>query len=122
MLVPIYLIGFTTARALGRIAGRDPLLIRDADRPTFWLACDHDARKVRHIRTMFTTEAPVAGGRRLLPFVAGLIVMIIAAEVVLRFMGFGDPVVYRSDAATQNLPRSTCSPIGYRAGSSHELQ
>ncbi|GEM_PF-277079 len=104
LLVPVHLIGFTAARLLTRLSGGDPLHLRDVDRPTYWLSCDSDARKVRHIRAMYTTEAATPAGRRLLPFVAGALGLLLSAEIVLRLMGFGDPVIYRVDAASGYYP------------------
>lgn len=104
VLVPTYVVGFTVARGFTWLSGRDPLHMRDSGRPTYWLECDRDDRKVRHIRSMFTTEAPVAGGRRLLPLAATLLALVVGAELLLRMFGFGDPVLYRSDAAVGYLP------------------
>jgi hypothetical protein len=104
LLVPVFLIGFTASRMVSLLSRRDPLRLRDADRHTFWLECDRDERKLRHIRSMFTTEVPEPGGRRLLPLAAGVILLMIASEVLLRLMGFGDPVLYRPDAIVGYYP------------------
>jgi hypothetical protein len=104
VLVPTYIIGFTAARCLMWLSGNDPLRLRERARPSFWMECDEDGRKVRWIRSMFTTEAP--GGRRrvLVPAIAIAAGFAVAAELLLRAMGFGDPIVYRIDAASGYYP------------------
>ena len=37
LLTPLFLIGFTAAHIIGRLAGRDPLHLRDSESQTFWL-------------------------------------------------------------------------------------
>ena len=104
VIVPTYLLGFTFARIFSRLSGDDPLRLRAPERVTFWIECDRDERKVRWIRSMFTTEVP--GGRRrlLLPAVATLIGFVLSAEILLRILGFGDPILYRIDAAAGFYP------------------
>jgi hypothetical protein len=104
LLTPVYLIGFTAARIVGRLAGRDPLHLRDTSSQTFWLPADQDRRKVRHIRSLYATEtrAPAGGwGVILLISFAGLVV---AAEIVLRSLGFGNAILYQPDARVGYYP------------------
>ncbi len=104
LLTPVYLIGFTAARIVGRLAGRDPLHLRDTSSQSFWLPADQDRRKVRHIRSLYATEtrAPAGGwGVILLLSSAGLLV---AAETVLRSLGFGNPILYQPDALVGYYP------------------
>lgn len=104
VVVPTYLVGFVAARAIARLSGNDPLRLRASERVSYWIECDRDERKVRWIRSMFTTEAPQGRRRLLLPAIATVIGFALAAEVLLRIMGFGDPIVYRIDAAAGYYP------------------
>jgi hypothetical protein len=103
-LTPIFLIGFTAAHVIGRMAGRDPLHLRDTTSQTFWLPADQDRRKVRHIRSLFATETstPSRGGVLILLLsLAGLVVM---AELVLRSLGFGNAILYQTDVKAGYFP------------------
>lgn len=98
LLTPIYLIGFTAAHWIGRLAGRDPLHLRDKDSQTFWMPSDQDRRKVKYIHALFATEtaAPSRGWATILLIsLAGLVV---ASEVILRTLGFGNAILYQPDA------------------------
>ena len=85
------------ARAFQRLAGSDPLYLREGDKPSYWLACDASARKVRYVHTMFATESKALANRRGLALAAALASLVIGAEIVLRILGFGTPVLYLND-------------------------
>ncbi len=105
ILAPIYLVGFTAANLWQRLGGADPLRLRDDGRESFWLPADGEKRKRRYAFTMFATERlrrPAV--RRLLPAAVGLLVLAAAAELTLRGMGFGDPVLYVSDPLVGYYP------------------
>lgn len=104
LLTPIFLLGFTCARLYSRLAGSDPLCLRDLDRGTFWLECDRDERKVRHIDAMFATERPIRPKRRLAAVAVSLLLVIILAEAALRVVGFGGSILYVPDVQAGYYP------------------
>jgi len=133
LLTPVYLIGFTSARLLSRIAGRDPLHLRDREAPTFWLPADRDCRKVRYIRSMFATEALVPSRGTGIVWVTSLLALVVAAEVVLRSLGFGDAILYQPHAQAGFFPgphqdvqryggRVTTNAYGMRAPDFNEVK
>lgn len=104
LLTPIFLIGFTAVHAIGRLAGRDPLHLRDKESQTFWLPADQDRRKVKYIRALFATETrgPSRGWAMIsLISLAGLL---LAAELVLRTFGFGNAILYQFDEKAGYFP------------------
>ncbi len=56
LLTVVYVLVVTPTRFVRRVTGSDDLHLRDADRASYWLACDDDARKVRWVGSMFATE------------------------------------------------------------------
>lgn len=104
LLTPLYLVGFTLVRVVGRLAGRDPLYLHDKTSQTFWLPSDQDTRKVRHIHALYATEVASPGrgwGVIALVSLAGLLV---ASELVLRALGFGNSILYQPDAKVGYYP------------------
>jgi hypothetical protein len=98
VLVPLFFVGFTLARAWLWLTGHDPLQLGRASSPTFWLESDREERRVRYIRSTFTTDVL---GKRRRPLIATAVVLLIAViigELVLRYFGFGRPVLYVADA------------------------
>ncbi len=104
LLTPVYLIGFTAARVLSRIAGRDPLHLRDSENPTFWLPADHDRRKVRYIRSLFATETLMPARGTAIVALTSLAALVLAAELLLRMFGFGNPILYQPHAQAGFFP------------------
>jgi len=104
ILSPIYLVGFTIARGWMRLTGADPLRLRERDSATYWLASDHDERKVKHIAAMFATEAPTGPKRRWLPIFAAILMIALIGEGVLRWVGFGRTILYVPDAIAGYYP------------------
>jgi hypothetical protein len=104
LLTPVYLVGFTAARVICRIAGRDPLHLRERESHTFWLPVDHDHRKVRHIRSLFATEALVPSRGTGIVWLTSLAALLVAAEVVLRILGFGNAILYQPHAQAGFFP------------------
>jgi hypothetical protein len=104
LLAPLFLIGFTAAHVIGRLAGRDPLHLRDKEAQTFWLAVDQDRRKVRHVRSLFATEtpAPTRGGGVIAAI--SLVALLVTAEIVLRTLGFGSTILYQPDNLAGYFP------------------
>jgi hypothetical protein len=104
LLTPLYLIGFTAARVLGRLAGRDPLHLRDRQAHTFWLPADQDRRKVRHIRALYATETRLpARGWSVIALVS-IAALVICAELLLRTLGFGNPMLYQPHVRAGYFP------------------
>jgi len=115
LLVPVYLIGFTIAHLVSWITGRDKLHLRDGDSQTFWLPVDHDRRKVRHIRALFATETIDAkGGRSWVGIAVLLAAMLVSAEILLRILGYGTPILYVQDMRAGYYPGPNQSV--YRSG------
>jgi hypothetical protein len=104
LLTPIYLIGFTAARVVGRLAGRDPLHLRDTTSHTFWLPVDQDRRKVRYIRALFATETPAPSRGSGIILLISFVSLIVVAELVLRLFGFGNAILYRTDVHAGYYP------------------
>lgn len=104
LLAPTYIIGFTFVHMLNMVSGSDPLQIKKRDRRTLWLECDRDERKVRHIRSMFATEVIFGRRRTALVVLLGGVFLFIAAELLLRFMGFGNPILYMQDPDVGYFP------------------
>jgi len=105
LLVPVFLIGFTAAHFMSWVTGRDKLHLRDGDSQTYWLPVDNDRRKVRHIRAMFATEAVDAKGGRSWAGIAVLLgAMLVSAEILLRLLGYGSPILYVQDVRAGYYP------------------
>ncbi len=114
-LTPIFFIGFTAARLLLRIAGRDPLQLRGSDRRTFWLPTDQQKRKSRYVRSMFVTEPRLArGGMSWISVVVLGIGLLCVGELILRAYGFGNAVLYIADDMAGFYP--ACNQNVYRLG------
>jgi len=86
------------------ITGRDKLHLRDGDSQTYWLPVDHDRRKVRHIRAMFATETVDAKGRSWAGVAVLVGAMLVSAEILLRLLGYGSPVLYVQDVRAGYYP------------------
>jgi hypothetical protein len=113
LLAPLYLVVFSFARFWQRLFGSDPLQLRDTSPRTFWLETDDSRRKRRYVGTMFATERLANMKLRLLPTAIVLVVVVLAGELTLRGMGFGDPILYINDpligyypAPSQDVTRS----------------
>lgn len=103
-LTPVYLTIFTAIRVKNRLTCNDPLHIRDNNRKTFWLECDTDKRKKHHIRSMFATERTTERNHSLLVVCFLLMVTAIGIELLLRILGFGNPIVYVDDPLAGFFP------------------
>ena len=103
VLAPLFLLGFPLVRALHRLSGHDPLNLRPDDAPTFWIPAAEERRRARCVRSLFAAE-PIRRGRRWPAVLAGLFVLACLAEITLRIMGFGDPVLYIDDPVVGYYP------------------
>jgi len=112
LLTVVYILVVTPTRFVRRVTGADDLHLRDADRASYWLACDDDTRKVRWIGSMFATEVRAGGGHPLRTALLLFALMFALAEGVARTQGFGNAVLYHADpvigyypSPNQNLAR-----------------
>ncbi|MCB9549906.1 MAG: hypothetical protein H6706_29210 [Myxococcales bacterium] len=105
LLTPLFLVGFTVVRGLHRLGGRDPLHLRPSEAPSYWLPAAEESRRARRVRSLFAAEPIVAPGRRWPMALAGLVVLAVLAEITLRIMGFGDPVLYVDDPVVGYYPQ-----------------
>ena len=107
LLTPTYWIGFTAARVWSRFVGDDPLCLRDrSSGPTYWRPCAEDVQKDRYVRRMFATEArrwaaPGGGFRKLATMTLATMLL---AEISLRILGFGTPILYMNDPNVGFMP------------------
>ena len=105
-LTPIFFIGFTTVRILDKLAGRDPLQLKDGSHePTFWAQCDHDGRRLPNIGRSFVTEPPHNSGSLFRPLLLATIVLLIGGEIMLQGMGYGSPVLYTEHPVIGYMPQ-----------------
>ncbi len=98
LLTPLFVIVFTAVRVWHRIVGQDPLRLRETDEPSYWIPSDAHARKVRYANAMFASERVQRRGLGLVAIGLLLLVAAVLSEGLLRFWGFGKPILYLSDA------------------------
>ena len=104
VLVPLYVIVFSLSNAWQWLTGSDPLQMYDDKLQSFWLESDAKRRKQQYVYAMFATERLRPGGRRLLPACIVLIAVVLGAELTLRCMGFGHPLLYVNDPQVGYYP------------------
>jgi hypothetical protein len=104
LLSPIFLIVFTIIRAFNRLARTDPLHLRDDEHHTFWLECDSNVRKRKHVTSMFASERMVGRPSRKLAFAVLCLFLVTLAEVLLRLLGVGNPILYVDDPIVGYYP------------------
>ncbi|MEZ4463811.1 MAG: hypothetical protein R3F43_04630 [bacterium] len=105
LLTPLFLVGFTIVRGVHRLSGRDPLNLRPSEAPSYWIPAAEEARRARRVRSLFAAEPLIHRGRRWPMALAGLLALALIAEIALRFMGFGDPVLYIDDPVVGYYPQ-----------------
>jgi len=115
-LWPFYFVVLGAIRAGLWLARVDLLDMRlDPDQPSYWQAAAPERKRARHYEQLFTVERARAKSHFLawvIGFAAFAIILAGSSELVLRSMGFGDPVLYRVDprigyypAPNQNVHR-----------------
>jgi len=97
LLAPVFFVGLTLAKIGQQLSHRDPLLLRQADLPSFWLSCDSETRRRSYVRAMFCTERNRGGGLSLGSLAFFGLLFLASAEIGLRIYGFGDPLLYQQD-------------------------
>ncbi len=97
LLAPAFYVVMTIVRVMNRLTGSDPLLLRSAEAPTYWVPSDLESRRARHVRSMFCTERLAGARMALLPVAAMVVFLLVAAEIGLRLYGFGTPILYVQD-------------------------
>jgi hypothetical protein len=96
VLTPLFFLGFTSARCVSWLNGRDPLQLRHDNSRTYWLPMDDGQRKVRHIHSMFVTEPRLTRrGWSWISLVAAAAGVLVVGELFLRALGFGNAVLYQ---------------------------
>jgi hypothetical protein len=105
LLAPAFFVVMTWARLMNRLMGNDPLQLRSAEAPTFWLPSDLERRRARYVRSMFCTERPTGRRFSLLPVVALGAICLLAAELGLRWYGLATPLLYLEDVVVGYYPR-----------------
>jgi hypothetical protein len=113
LLTVVYLVVVTPLRFVRRVLGADDLHLRDADRPSYWLPCDDDNRKVRWVGSMFATEVPARTGSPVLMMTLGGVALLLIAEGVSRLFGFGHTVLYYADPEIGYYPQPSAELIRY---------
>jgi hypothetical protein len=113
LLAPVFFIGMTVARLMGRLSGSDPLRLRCGESPTFWLPSDYESRREQYAKSMFCTERLSKGGLSLMALSVMTVLLITAAEVGLRNLGCFAMLSFTSGTwrlGTTRNPTSACAP------------
>jgi hypothetical protein len=104
LLAPLFLVGFTAVRLWMRLTRADPLQLSPSTRPSYWLESDRHERKIGHAGAMFATERLRTTRLSALAKLMLLLLALVISEGLLRFWGFGSPVLYVSDARAGFYP------------------
>lgn len=92
-------------RLMNRLTGNDPLHLKSAESPTYWLPSDHESRRARHVKSMFCSERLVKGRLVVLPLLLIGAVLVGATEIGLRVFGFGRPILFVQDPDVGYYPK-----------------
>jgi hypothetical protein len=114
LLAPIFLVGFTLARAWMRLSRADPLQLRRTTLPTYWLSADTHERKLRFVSAMFAGERVQTRGLPAAAVLGSLLAALLLGEALLRIWGFGSPVLYVADPQAGYYPAPHQSLDRYR--------
>ena len=105
ILTPLFVVGFSLVRAFMWCSGQDPLCLRKRNARTYWLPSDNDQRKRRFTRSMFATDPVIPRvGASLVPLACLGLLMLAGGEGLLRFLGYGNAVLYTADARAGYFP------------------
>jgi len=101
VLWPFYVVVFGTIRLVLIVSRIDLLGLRfQADQPSYWQPAPPERKRAKYYDRFFTVEAARRESHLLAWTIAILAFALILAgssELVLRSMGFGNPIVYRVD-------------------------
>mgnify|MGYP000659750039 CR=1 FL=1 len=104
LAVPFFIV-MPVVRLMNRLTGNDPLHLKDAECPTWWLPSDHESRRRRYLTSMFCSEHLVRGRLALLPLLLIGALLVGATEIGLRVFGFGRPILFVQDAEIGYYPK-----------------
>jgi lysophospholipase L1-like esterase len=113
LLTAVYVVVVTPTRFVRRLLGADDLHLRDEGRPSYWLDCDADVRKVRWAGSMFATEVRSKVGHPLRNAIIAIVALVLLSEGVLRAKGFGHTVLYVADPDIGYYPQPNAELIRY---------
>jgi hypothetical protein len=112
LLVPIFYVGFVAVRGYDKLSGLDPLRLKlDAQAPSYWVTADEDHRRRRWSGSTFVTERPSTRRRRLVPALVIFAILFCGGEVLLRCLGYGQPVLYVDHVSIGYMPAPSQSVI-----------
>lgn len=114
LLTPIFLVGFTLARAWMCLSRADPLQLRRTTLPSYWLSADTHERKLRLVSAMFAGERVQTRGLRTTAVLGLLLAALLLSEGLLRVWGFGSPILYVADPQAGYYPAPHQSADRYR--------
>lgn len=106
LLTPVYLLGFSAARLLLFLTGRDPLHLTRDGAVSYWQPSAAPSRKARYISNPFCVREGRARGASL--GLWGLLLLVpfflLLAEATIRLYGYGVPLLYLSDPLVGYYP------------------
>jgi len=97
LAVPFFVV-MPVIRCWLRLGGADPLRLRAAEAPGFWLRPEETRRRKKHARSMFCPEVRLRSRLALLPLCVFGLGLLALTEVGLRIYGFGKPILFVQDA------------------------
>jgi hypothetical protein len=104
LAVPFFVV-MPAVRLMNRLTGHDPLHLKNAQCPTWWLPSDDESRRARHVKSMFCSERLVQGRLAILPlFLIGAL-LLGATEFGLSIYGFGRPILFIQDPDIGYYPK-----------------
>ncbi|MGO8788112.1 MAG: hypothetical protein ACLQVL_12125 [Terriglobia bacterium] len=108
VLWPFYVLVFGSIRLFLSAARVDLLGLRlHPEWPSYWRPSAPEQKRAKYYHRLFTVEAPRQGSHALAWAIGILVfVMVLAgsSELILRAMGFGNPIVYRVDPRVGYYP------------------
>lgn len=96
LAVPFFVI-MPVVRCWMRMGGADPLRLRAADAPGFWIPAESTRRRKKHARNLFCPEFRQRGRLALLPLCVFGLGLLGLTEIGLRIYGFGHPMLFIQD-------------------------
>ncbi|MGD1155432.1 MAG: hypothetical protein ABSA41_06335 [Terriglobia bacterium] len=101
VLWPFYVMVFGTIHLMLAVARVDVLGLRlDSDKPSYWQPAAPERKRAKYYDRLFALEPSCPESRLLagvIAILALLLVLGVSSELILRSMGFGNPILYRVD-------------------------